>query len=131
MQSIHIFHNPQCSKSRDVLRFLKDAGVEPEVTLYLQTGWTRDVLLKLKEQSGLGWEIMLRNDAKKTLQAAIEENDDEVIIQQAINDPGIIERPFVITSKGVRLCRPITQLFEIVDTKPASPWLTERGERII
>ncbi|EAO9312942.1 arsenate reductase (glutaredoxin), partial [Salmonella enterica] len=35
--TIKIYHNPRCSKSRDTLNLLKSNGVEPEVVLYLDT----------------------------------------------------------------------------------------------
>lgn len=126
-----IYHNPRCSKSRDALKFLNDSGVEPEIVLYLESGWETETLKSLKTNSGLTWETMLRADAAKELKTAIASADEQVIIDYILTNPVALERPFVTTTKGTRLCRPITQIFEIVDQRPASPWFTEKGEQVL
>lgn len=126
-----IYHNPRCSKSRDVLKFLNDSGVDPEIVLYLESGWDTDTLKSLKTNTGLSWEAMLRSDATNELKTAIESGDDKVIINHILTNPVALERPFVTTPKGTRLCRPITQIFDIVDQRPASPWFTEKGELVL
>ena len=126
-----IYHNPRCSKSRDALKFLNDSGVEPEIVLYLASGWETETLKSLKTNSGLNWETMLRADAAKELKTAIASADEQVIIDYILTNPVALERPFVTTAKGTRLCRPITRIFEIVDQRPASPWFTEKGEQVL
>ncbi len=126
-----IYHNPRCSKSRDTLKFLTDAGVDAEVILYLDTGWSAETLKSLKTETGLSWESMLRADAAKELKTAIDNGDEQIIINHILTNPVALERPFVTTSKGTRLCRPITQLLEIIDERPPSPWVTERGEPVL
>ena len=126
-----IYHNPRCSKSRDALKFLNDSGVEPIVVHYVDVGWTPDTLLTLKQESGLSWEIMLRADAAAELKDALENNNEQQIIHYLIANPVALERPFVTTPMGTRLCRPIQTLLEIIDQRPISPWHTEKGERVI
>ena len=129
--SVTIYHNPKCSKSRDALRFLNESGVKPQVILYLDAGWTTETLVSLKQNTGLGWDQMLRTDAAKELATTIANDDDQQIIDYVIANPVALERPFVSTQKGTRLCRPLTLLLEIIDERPKSPWLTERGEQIL
>ena len=126
-----IYHNPRCSKSRDALKFLNDSGVEPIVVHYVDVGWTPDTLLTLKQESGLSWETMLRADAAAELKDALENNNEQQIIHYLIANPVALERPFVTTPMGTRLCRPIQTLLEIIDQQPISPWHTEKGERVI
>ena len=126
-----IYHNPRCSKSRDALKFLNDSGVEPIVVHYVDVGWTLDTLLTLKQESGLSWETMLRADAAAELKDALENNNEQQIIHYLIANPVALERPFVTTPMGTRLCRPIQRLLEIIDQRPISPWHTEKGERVI
>jgi arsenate reductase len=126
-----IYHNPRCSKSRDALKFLNDSGVDPEIVLYLASGWETETLKSLKTNSGLTWETMLRADAAKELKTAIASADEQVIIDYILTNPVALERPFVTTTKGTRLCRPITRIFELVDQRPASPWFTEKGEQVL
>ena len=125
-----IYHNPRCSKSRDALKFLNDSGVEPIVVHYVDVGWTPDTLLTLKQESGLSWETMLRVDAAAELKEALENNNEQQIIHYLIANPVALERPFVTTPMGTRLCRPIQTLLEIIDQRPISPWHTEKGERV-
>ena len=33
MSDVHIFHNPQCSTSRQTLAIIREAGVEPTIVL--------------------------------------------------------------------------------------------------
>ncbi len=126
-----IYHNPRCSKSRDALKLLKDAGFQPEIILYIDAGWRAETLIALKTDSGLSWGDMLRADAAKELEASLDSDDEQTIIDYIVANPAALERPFVTTPKGTRLCRPITQLLEIVDQQPASPWFTEKGEQIL
>jgi len=126
-----IYHNPRCSKSRDALKFLNDSGVEPIVVDYVNVGWTLDTLLTLKQESRLSWETMLRADAVAELKEALENNNEQQIIHYLIANPVALERPFVTTPIGTRLCRPIQTLLEIIDQRPISPWHTEKGERVI
>ena len=129
--TVTIYHNPQCSRSRDALRFLRDAGIEPTIVLYIDTGWTTTLLHEIKAATGLGWREMLRPDARVILQDSIKKNEDAVIIQYVINYPAALERPFVVSDKGTRLCRPIQAIFEIVKARPKSPWLTEKGVPVL
>lgn len=124
---VTIYHNPKCSKSRDALRFLRDAGIKPTVVLYLDTGWTASLLHDLKEGTGLLWHEMLRPDARATLQGPIKKNKEAAIIQYVIDSPVALERPFVVSDRGTRLCRPIQIIFQIIESRPKSPWLTEKG----
>ena len=95
---VTIYHNPKCSKSRDALRFLRDAGIEPTIVLYLDTGWTAALLHDLKAATGLGWQEMLRPDTRAILQDSINKNEDAVIIQHVINYPVLMYLSLRVTS---------------------------------
>ena len=41
MDIIIIHHNPDCATSRNVMQIIRDAGYDPMVVSYLDTGWTR------------------------------------------------------------------------------------------
>ncbi|NCV53091.1 MAG: arsenate reductase (glutaredoxin), partial [Gammaproteobacteria bacterium] len=81
MTKATIYHNPKCSKSRDALRFLSDSGIEATIVLYLEAGWTAELLQELKGSSGLDWKHMLRPDAQSDLEDALAENDSGTIVQ--------------------------------------------------
>ncbi len=113
------------------MRFLTASGIEPQVVLYLKEGWSHDQLITLKTASSMGWTDMLRPDAGALLKPFINADDDVAIIDYLIEHPEALERPFVQTFKGARLCRPLTRIIDIIDQTPESPWLTEKGEQIL
>jgi arsenate reductase len=114
--SVTIYHNPNCSTSRKVLETLRNAGHEPTVIEYLKTPPTRAELLDLLKQMNMGPREILRR--KGTLYEELGLADpqvSEVAILDAIDQhPILIERPIVVSEKGVRLCRPAEKLAEIV-----------------
>ena len=126
MTQATIYHDPNCSKSRDVLRFLQDSGISPVIILYLQDGWTTETLCALKASSGLNWRQMLRPDAQSGLHDALINDELDTIVQYVLEQPTALERPFVVTDKGTRLCRPIDTILEIVDLRPKATQLTEK-----
>ena len=129
--TVTIYHNPNCSKSRDALRFLTASGIEPEIVLYLKEGWSHDQLIALKTACSMDWTDMLRPDAGALLKPFIIADDDVAIINYLVEHPEALERPFVQSPIGVRLCRPLTRIIDIIDQTPESPWLTEKGEQIL
>lgn len=94
-----ILHNPRCSKSREALAILHDAGAEVTVIDYLKQPPTRDELARLYARGGLSPRESLRKDAPAVA-------DDDAALDLMVRDPRTIERPLVETDKGVRLGRP-------------------------
>ena len=107
-----IYHNPRCSKSRETLALLEEAGADVTVVEYLKTPPSRDELKRLYAKAGMTPREGLRTaeDAAKALKAA---SDDRILDAMAA-DPILIERPLVETEKGVRLGRPPEKVREIL-----------------
>lgn len=103
-----IHHNPACGTSRTVLEIIRGAGLEPVVIDYLNEGWTRPQLLALFAAAGLTARTALREKnspaAELGLLAAGISND--ALIDAMIAHPVLVNRPIVVTPRGVRLCRP-------------------------
>lgn len=111
MKSVVLYHNPNCSTSRDTLALLREQGVEPTVVEYLKTGWDRETLERLASRTGLGLSGLLRRkeaDAKALLGA-----DDTAILAAVIAQPILIERPIVETDKGAVIGRPVERVLEV------------------
>lgn len=102
---ITIYHKPNCSTSRNVLKMIRDAGHDPVVVDYLQDGWTRGQLWGLFSAAGLTPRQALR--MKEAAAKELRDAGDEAIIAAMIADPVLVERPFVCGPGGVRLCRPV------------------------
>jgi arsenate reductase len=107
-----IYHNPRCSKSREALAILQDAGAEVTVIEYLKTPPARAELARLYARAGMTARQGLRvaEDTAKPLKAA----DDDTILDAMAANPILIERPLVETEKGVRLGRPPEKIREIL-----------------
>jgi arsenate reductase len=108
-----IYHNPRCSKSREALAILNETpGVEVAVVEYLKTPPSRETLKDLYNRAGMTAREGLRiaEDAAKPLKGA----DDDTILDAMAANPILIERPLVVTEKGVRLGRPPERIREIL-----------------
>lgn len=111
-----IFHNPMCGTSRKTLDILRDEGVELNIREYLKDPPTREELKALYERAGMTPRDGLR--AKEPLASELglthPEVDDDAILDAMIAHPILINRPLVVTEKGVRLCRPQDKVREIL-----------------
>ncbi|QJE02703.1 arsenate reductase (glutaredoxin) [Massilia forsythiae] len=113
---VTIFHNPRCGTSRNTLALIRAAGVAPRVVEYLATPPTRAELAGLGARSGLPLRDLVRS--KETLFAELGLDDpavgDAALLEAMVANPILINRPLVVTPKGVRLCRPAELVHEIL-----------------
>lgn len=110
--AITIYHNPACGTSRTVLQALKDGGHAPQVVEYLKAGWTEAQLADLFERMGVKPRDMLRvrGDLAEELRLTRPGVGDAEILSAMVAHPILVERPIVVTPKGVFLCRPADRL---------------------
>lgn len=110
-----IWHNPNCSKSRQALETLQSTpGVELEVIQYLKTPPSAEKLAQLYRDAGMPACEGLRLQGTDAKERGLTEADDSTVIAAMVADPKLIERPLVETEKGVRLCRPPEKINEIL-----------------
>lgn len=106
--TVTIYHNPACSNSRNALAMIRQNGGEPEVIEYLKTPPSRARLTELIAALGIPPRALLRD--KETAYAELGLADpkwsDDDLIDFMIAHPILIQRPIVVSPKGVRLCRP-------------------------
>ena len=131
--SIVIFHNPNCGTSRNVLRFLQETGNAPEVIHYLKEGWTRSLLLAVFSASGLTARAALRETKSPAQELGLMEDgvSEEQLISAMLAHPILVNRPFVCSAKGVRLCRPSEAVLDLLPTWPAGPLTKEDGQLVL
>lgn len=120
--SATIYHNPNCGTSRNTLAILRHAGIEPTIVEYLKTPPNKDQLIKLIADASLSPRAALREKEAPfaTLGLGEAEISDEAIIDAMLMHPILINRPFVVTERGTRLCRPSEVVLEIVPPLPSS-----------
>ncbi|MGG9999780.1 arsenate reductase (glutaredoxin) [Pseudovibrio ascidiaceicola] len=128
-----IYHNPKCGTSRNTLAMLKQAGMEPEVIEYLKTPPSRATLEKLIKDSGLTVREILRKKGTPYEELGLDDEKwtDAQLIDFIEQHPILMNRPFVTTDKGTRLCRPSDVLLEILDEEQIGAFTKEDGEVII
>jgi arsenate reductase (glutaredoxin) len=113
---ITVFHNPACGTSRNVLALLREKGFSPTVVEYLKTGWTRDQLRSLLSAMGARPADILRTKGTPAAELGLLAGDvtDEAIIEAMVAHPILVNRPIVVTSKGVRLARPPEAVLDLL-----------------
>ena len=114
--TVTIWHNPRCSKSRETLALLEENGVSPVVILYLDTppsvAELKTVLRELKFDDAR--KLMRTKEALYSELGLAAVTDQEALIQAMHDNPKLIERPIVIKGKHARLGRPPEQVLEII-----------------
>jgi arsenate reductase (glutaredoxin) len=124
-----IYHNPSCGTSRNVLAMIRAAGYEPRVVEYLKTGWTHDQLQDLAKEAGLSLRQLMRTRGTPAEELGLtgEGVTEEQILNAMIAHPILVNRPLVVTPRGVKLCRPSEVVFDRLDRHPDS-FTKEDGE---
>jgi len=127
-----IYHNPACGTSRNTLALIRHAGIVPTVVEYLKDPPSRPLLIQLIGDAGLTPRAALREKEKLYAELGLdaEGTSDDALLDAMIAHPILINRPFVITSLGTRLCRPSER---VVDILPAfsEPFTKEDGEVVM
>lgn len=113
---ITIYHNPRCGTSRNTLAAIREAGHEPEVVEYLANPPTREQLARLIADAGLQPRDAVRRKEALYAELGLDRPEvlDAALLDAMAAHPILIERPFVVTPKGVRLCRPFERVREIL-----------------
>jgi arsenate reductase/arsenic resistance protein ArsH len=128
-----IYHNPDCGASRNVLAVIEAAGYKPQIVEYLKTGWTRDVLQGLLDAAGMTPRQALRENKSPAKEMGLlnEGVSDEAIFAAMLTTPVLVNRPFVVADKGVKLCRPSEVVLDLLDIWPQGPFAKEDGSLMI
>ena len=130
---VTIFHNPKCGTSRNTLALIRNAGVEPEVVLYLETPPSKEQLKKLIADMGIPVRDVLRQKGTpyEELDLGNAKWSDEELLDFMMAHPILINRPIVVTSMGTKLCRPSEVVLDILETPQRGSFTKEDGEVVI
>ena len=127
-----IYHNPDCGTSRNTLALIRNAGVEPHIIEYLKTPPTRLLLTQLVARMGVPLRTILREKGTpfKDLGLADPSLSDVALLDAIEAHPILINRPIVVTPKGVRLCRPSEAVLDLLPPQRGE-FFKEDGERVV
>jgi len=131
--SVTIFHNPECGTSRNTLAMIRQSGVDPVVIEYLKTPPNRATIIRLVADAGLTLRQALRKKDTPfdALGLADPGKDDAALLDAVEAHPILLNRPFVVTPIGTRLCRPSEAVLDILENPDIGPFAKEDGEVII
>ncbi|WP_321502292.1 arsenate reductase (glutaredoxin) [Breoghania sp.] len=126
---VTIYHNPKCGTSRNVLAMIRESGVEPEVIEYLKTPPSREKLVELIAAMDIPVRDVLRQKGTPYDELGLGDDkwSDDELIDFMMAHPILINRPIVVTNKGVKLCRPSETVLELLDA-PVADFTKEDGE---
>ena len=127
-----IYHNPACETSRNTLAMIRNAGVEPHIVEYLKCPPTRLLLTQLLERAGLSVRQILREKGTPFADLGLGNPSlsDDALFAAIAAHPILMNRPLVISPKGVRLCRPSEEVLDLLPPQ-RGPFFKEDGERVI
>ena len=118
--SVTIYHNPACGTSRNTLAMIRATGTEPNIIEYLKTPPGRAELRALVERMGIPLRDVLRRKGTPYDMLGLADTtlSDDALLDAIEAHPILIERPIVVTAKGVRLCRPAEKVLDLLDAPP-------------
>ena len=127
-----IYHNPDCGTSRNALGLIRNAGIEPHVIEYLKTPPTRAMLKSLIARMSIAPRDLLREKGTPYHELGLGDPNltDDQIVDAMLAHPILINRPIVVTEKGVRLCRPSEVVLDILPPQQGE-FFKEDGERVV
>ncbi|WP_251865613.1 arsenate reductase (glutaredoxin) [Achromobacter sp. Marseille-Q4962] len=133
MTDVTIYHNPKCGTSRNTLALIRNAGIEPEIVLYLEKPPTRATLKALFKKAGIGVRDALREKGTPYEELGLGDPSlsDDALLDAIEQHPILLNRPFVSTPLGARLCRPCERVLDILPAPQRGALAKESGEPLI
>ncbi|MDF2810730.1 MAG: hypothetical protein K0S56_1761 [Microvirga sp.] len=132
IMDVIVYHNPDCGTSRNTIGLIRNAGIEPHIIEYLKTPPTRLLLRQLIERMGMSVRDVIRQKGAPYAELGLENPtlSDDALIDAMMAHPILINRPIVVTPKGVRLCRPSEAVLDLLPPQQGE-FRKEDGELVI
>ena len=127
-----IYHNPQCGTARNALGLIRNAGIEPHVVEYLKTPPTRLLLRQLIDRMGISVRDAIRQKGTPYHELGLDDPSlsDDRLLDAMMAHPILINRPIVVSPKGVRLCRPSEAVLDLLPPQ-LGEFRKEDGELVV
>lgn len=130
---VTIYHNPRCGTSRNTLALIRNAGIEPTVVDYLANPPPRAALAAMIAAAGLTVREAMRSKEAVYAELGLDNPalGDDALLDAMLANPILINRPFVVTPVGTRLCRPSEAVLDILPLPQKGAFNKEDGEPVI
>ena len=117
MGAVEIWHRPACGNSRGALELIRESGIEPVIVDYIANPPTKERLRRTIADAGLSVRDAIRDKEPEYAQQGLDDPSlpDDVLLDAMVATPVLINRPFVFTARGVRLCRPPEKVLELIE----------------
>lgn len=113
--TVTIWHNPRCSKSREALKLLENEGIAPEIVRYLDEAPSEAQLHELLKMLGIGARELMRTKEALYKELGLQEiSDENALIKAMAENPKLIERPVVIKNGKAVIGRPPEKVVDLV-----------------
>jgi len=128
--TVIIYHNPACGTSRNTLAMIRASGVEPEVIEYVKNPPSRERLVALITAMGGNVRAVIRENGTPYAELGLDNLSlsDDALIDAMLQHPILINRPIVVTNKGVKLCRPSELVLSLLENPDIGSFTKEDGE---
>ncbi len=128
--AVTIYHNPSCGTSRNTLAMIRASGVEPDVIEYVKNPPSRERLVELITAMGGNVRAVIRENGTPYAELGLDNLSlsDDALIDAMLQYPILINRPIVVTKKGVKLCRPSELVLTLLENPYIGPFAKEDGE---
>ena len=130
---IVIYHNPECGTSRNAFAMIRNAGIEPHVIEYLKTRPSRAMLESLIARAGISPRELLREKGTPFAELGLSNPNlsDGHLIDAMMEHPILINRPPVVSSLGVKLCRSSEEVLDLIPADQQAAFAKEDGEPVV
>ncbi|WP_342109135.1 arsenate reductase (glutaredoxin) [Methylobacterium sp. SI9] len=127
-----IYHNPACGTSRNTLAMIRNAGIEPHVVEYLKTPPNRTLVKRMLARAGITVREVLREKGTPFAELGLGDPalTDDQLLDAVEAHPVLLNRPLVVSPKGVRLCRPSEAVLDLLPGQQGK-FVKEDGERVV
>jgi len=127
-----IYHNPDCGTSRNTLALIRNAGIEPHVVEYLKTPPNRTLVRQLAERAGITVRDLIREKGTPYAELGLSDPSltDDQLLDAVAEHPILLNRPLVVSPKGVALCRPSEAVIDLLPAQQGE-FVKEDGERVV
>ena len=128
-----IYHNPNCGTSRNTLALIRHCGVEPHIVEYLETPPSCALFIQLIERMGASARDVIREKGTPyhDLKLGDPKLTDVQLIEAMLMHPILINRPIVVSPRGVKLCRPCEAVLDLLPSPPRKEFRKDDGELVL
>ncbi|GLK49075.1 arsenate reductase [Brevundimonas intermedia] len=128
-----IYHNPACGTSRNTLALIRHVGIEPHVVDYLKSPPSRAMVAQMVERMGVSVRDILREKGAPYAELGLGEPglSDDQLLDAIEAHPILMNRPIVVSPRGVKLCRPSEAVLDLLPEEGLKPFVKEDGEVVI